>query len=114
MSIENPFQNEESPITPEESTENEKNRIYERPEDDPVIKELEVEITKKTNEDPRVRRQAMSGKRDEDEMLWYRVNSAVAMHAYNRFVYAYPEKAVAYADLDSQIKKALDRQKRPE
>ncbi|MDB5266641.1 MAG: hypothetical protein JWN89_456 [Parcubacteria group bacterium] len=104
--MENPIQ--DPPVNFEAEIEQERVRIYDRPEADPAIQALEAEILMKTNTDPAVQNSQRSGM-DSGNTMWNRVNFRVTMHSYNKFVSAYPEKAAAYASSNKEIQAALER-----
>lgn len=91
----------------------EKIRIYPRPEDDPAVSVLSSEITALTNRDPDVLAALDSGRSmrgDSYADVWGRANMRAALTLTRRFIADYPEKAQAYATHNPMIKRLLERQ----
>lgn len=95
--------------------EQEKTKIYDRPEDDPAFVKFQEEITRATNIDTEAARQGQVGAIAQGEAnsnysnYWTRQNIRISMQRWNEFVRSYPEKAQAYGDKNEEIKRALSR-----
>jgi len=111
----NPVGEEEAKKFAEEQ---EKSKIYDRPQDDPVFLQFQEAITKQTNLDVQEAQQGNMGTGAKDEAdknyrdYWFRQNMRIGMQQWDNFVSQYPEKAEAYQTADEAIKRALDRQQK--
>lgn len=90
----------------------EKTRIYDAPNQDPAIRQIEQDILKATNTDPQVRAANTTRGTDSWGNTWDRINTRESINRWNAFVSQYPEKAKAYADKHPEIKRALEFQER--
>lgn len=95
----------------------EKNKIYEKIENDPAIESIKTEILKRTNQEVKEAQEGKQGGIASRESsgqnmhnFWDRVYGRVAMQQWDIFISQYPEKAQAYKDKIVLIKDALDRQ----
>lgn len=84
-------------------------KIYEDIHEDPSVADTENAVTRRTNLNPRVMRALQSGNADQYRHEWYSTFSATSMQGWDDFIQKYPEKALAYADRNPDIKAALKR-----
>lgn len=84
-----------------ESGENEAPQIYNRATEDPLVKELKEDITRRTNIDSGVTTAVNSGRAsglDSFGDRWGRANIRETLHGYTRFVHEHPDVSQAYAE----------------
>ncbi len=73
---------------------------YDDPKEDPLIKELEDEVRKRTNFDGQVSNAVQNGRTamgDSAHEIWDRVNRREELQAYSRLTLSHPEQAENYA-----------------
>lgn len=80
-------------------------KVYERPEDDPVIGKTFQDITRKANKDIQA-----SGEHTFDRSLSWQSNASI--HKWLDFIRQYPEKSAAYKETFEPIKNAFETQER--
>lgn len=91
----------------------ERTRLYDDPNRDPAIKQIEDDILRATNLDSQVQNANRATGIDSHGNIWGRVNARETIHGWDRFIEQYSEKAKAYAERGyEQLKRAFEGKER--